>query len=169
VEGKPSHVTVQGRVRLRAEAQEVFDLLTRYEDSEKVFSNIAATTVKVQESGAKHLLQSCNWNFLGLSGQFDAELAVAEYPADRSLVFSLLQTGFMREMEGRWVVKQPTDSPNECEVEHTLSVQPAVMPPRVMHGYVHNIFVKQVTGILEDLEKEVHRRHQGPHPDSMLQ
>ena len=44
-----------------------------------------------------------------------------------------------------------------CQVQHTLKVEPILDTPALFSGYTKNIFVQQVTKILEDLDKELKR------------
>jgi len=179
ITGKPSHITVCGKLRVQAAPSLVWEVLTNYEESSRIFpSNVASTTVQPQLSGAKHLVQMCRWQFLAFSGVFETQLSVTEHPAELLLVFSLLESSFMRDFEGRWTVRQlqhphpshpqpPGDQQQDlpwCDVEHILAVQPAMMPPAPLTSYVHSIFISQVTGILSDLEREVLRKQQARLP-----
>jgi hypothetical protein len=79
-----------------------------------------------------------------------------------------------RDFEGSWQV-QPvaagtcSESPavadamlpgGGCVITHTLSVQPLIPVPPPFSYYTSSIFVKQVEGVLRDLETELLRRRQ---------
>jgi hypothetical protein len=51
-------------------------------------------------------LQACKWQFLAFKGTFNVHLNVLEAPHDRLLVFTLAESSFMRDFEGRWQVRQ---------------------------------------------------------------
>jgi hypothetical protein len=51
-------------------------------------------------------LQACKWQFLAFKGTFNVHLNVMEAPQDRLLVFTLAESSFMRDFEGRWQVRQ---------------------------------------------------------------
>jgi hypothetical protein len=50
-------------------------------------------------------LQACKWQFLAFKGTFNVHLNVHEAPEDRLLVFTLAESSFMRDFEGRWQVR----------------------------------------------------------------
>lgn len=108
-------------------------------------------------------LQICRWRFLAFSGTFKVQLGVVEDDAARTLLFNLVHSNFMSDFEGRWAVAPaaapPGAPPGEqwCEVQHTLAVVPAVQVPAPVAGYTRFIFVKQVEGILLDLQRGLPR------------
>ncbi|KAG2448905.1 hypothetical protein HYH02_006253 [Chlamydomonas schloesseri] len=163
VDGK---YTVQGRLLLRAPASEVYELLTDYAGCHTVFSNIAASQVLTGPDGGKQVEQLCRWKFLAFSGTFKVQLGVVEDTAARTLLFNLVQSSFMSDFEGRWAVAPAAPPPGAapapageqwCEVQHTLSVVPAVPVPAPVAFYTRSIFVKQVEGILLDLQRGLPR------------
>ncbi|GIL58294.1 hypothetical protein Vafri_13370 [Volvox africanus] len=114
--------------------------------------------------------KTCRWKFLGFSGTFRVRLGVQEDPDSGTLLFNLVHSNFMRDFEGRWAVR-PTQAPPSaaasaarshleeeewCEVEHQLSVVPSVPVPPPVSFYTRSIFVRQVEGILVDLQRAVH-------------
>lgn len=52
--------------------------------------------------------QAGKWQFLFFSGTFDVALNVLEAPQDRSIVFTLAESTFMRAFEGQWKVCRGT-------------------------------------------------------------
>lgn len=53
-------------------------------------------------------LQACQWQVSGLKGNFNVTLNVDEQPSARQLVFTLQESSFMNDFEGRWQVgRQP--------------------------------------------------------------
>jgi hypothetical protein len=51
-------------------------------------------------------LQAGKWQFLFFKGTFDVRLHVKEHPQDRTVVFTLAESSFMQNFEGRWQVRQ---------------------------------------------------------------
>ncbi len=49
-------------------------------------------------------LQAGKWQFLFFKGTFDVRLNVVEVPEDKTIVFTLAESTFMRNFEGRWQV-----------------------------------------------------------------
>lgn len=149
--------------------------------------------------------QHCSWKFLLFGGSFRMMLGVEEGESrdfssssdsssdsdssdatpllERSLVFSLLEPGFVRAFEGVWSVAVVEDDGDGTEegwsssgdsddtevsprktrrtrtvVKHSLGVTPAVPPPVPVRPVVRKLFQKQVAGLLDDLERELERR-----------
>lgn len=160
--------TVKGTILLGAHvnADDVYNMLTDYENASRVF---ASTIKKVEYLGfeeevedgearrpgaVKRIKQTCNWKFFIFGGNFNIELGVVENDAKRHMMCTLegaasqRKFGFLREFEGSWEVEE--NGEEGTKVTHVLSVKPSLTPP-----YASDIFVKQVEGILEDVEREV--------------
>lgn len=171
--------TVKGTIFLsRVNADDVYNMLTDYENASKVFpstikkveylgyenddENDDASRTSRSESGnktrtkggIKHIKQTCNWKFFIFGGNFNIELGVVENDSKRHMTCTLKgaasqrKFGFLREFEGSWEVEE--NGEEGAKVTHVLSVKPSLTPP-----YASDIFVKQVEGILEDVEREV--------------
>lgn len=84
-------------------------------------------------------------------GSFSIVTAVDEQPESKAVDFSLVDSKFMRAFQGSWSVKEGPEG--GCKVEHTLQVTPLLSPPPAFANYTSKIFVKQVTGIMEDLQQ----------------
>ena len=161
--------TVKGTILLGAHvnADDVYNMLTDYENASRVFPS---TIKKVESLGfeeeeledgearrpgaVKRIKQTCNWKFFIFGGNFNIELGVVENDAKRHMTCTLegaasqRKFGFLREFEGSWEVEE--NGEEGTKVTHVLSVKPSLTPP-----YASDIFVKQVEGILEDVEREV--------------
>lgn len=114
-----------------------------------------------------HLLgpQNCKWNFLAFSGTFKVHLGVQEDAAARSLLFTLVESSFMRSFKGSWIVKEAPSSSSSsgsgrvgCLIEHQLSVAPSVPVPPPVSYYTRGIFMRQVERVLLDLKEEAEAR-----------
>lgn len=53
---------------------------------------------------AAAILQAGKWQFLFFKGTFDVRLHVEEASEDRTITFTLAESTFMRNFEGRWQV-----------------------------------------------------------------
>ena len=161
--------TVKGTILLGAHvnADDVYNMLTDYENASRVFPS---TIKKVEYLGfeeeeledgearrpgaVKRIKQTCNWKFFIFGGNFNIELGVVENDAKRHMTCTLegaasqRKVGFLREFEGSCEVEE--NGEEGTKVTHVLSVKPSLTPP-----YASDIFVKQVEGILEDVEREV--------------
>ncbi len=111
--------------------------------------------------------QNCKWNFLAFSGTFKVHLGVQEDAAARSLLFTLVESSFMRSFKGSWIVKEApsrTSSSSSgsgsggCLIEHQLSVAPSVPVPPPVSFYTRGIFMRQVERVLLDLKEEAEAR-----------
>ena len=154
--------TVKGTIVLPdVHADDVYNMLTDYENAGKVFSRtikkveyLGFEDAKSGGSGAvKRIKQTCSWKFFIFGGNFNIDLGVVENDSRRHMTCTLeggaqKKFGFLREFEGSWVVEE--NGEEGTKVTHVLSVKPSLTPP-----YASDIFVKQVEGILEDVEREV--------------
>ncbi|KAK9824396.1 hypothetical protein WJX72_009979 [[Myrmecia] bisecta] len=147
--------SVAGQMHSMADAADVYVLLSDYAALDRVFSSVEQSNV-VHSNGQKQILQLCRWEFLIFSGTFKTLLSVAEDPVAGRLVFSLVNSSFMRDFEGRWQIT-PLDG-GGCSIEHNLTVAPVVAPPETFAGYAQKIFMRQVSRVMEDLQGELARR-----------
>jgi hypothetical protein len=74
---------------------------------------------------ASYPLQAGKWQFLFFKGTFDVRLNVMEHLQDRTVVFTLAESTFMQNFEGRWQVRQASgDAPVSDAVRRDLRPQP---------------------------------------------
>jgi len=146
--------SLQGEMLLDADPDSVYNMLTDYEASTRVFRTIKEVETRREEDGVLVVTQQCEWRFLLFGGTFPCHIAVNEDPANRSMVCKLHQKGFVREFEGSWVVT-PVGY-GRVHVQHNLKLRPSLTPP-----YAHKIFIKQITAILEDVKAEVESWNDG--------
>ena len=124
-------------------------MLTDYLASPRVFSTVDSVRVDAMDDGRLLVQQSCRWRFLVFGGAFPCRLAVNEARDRRYMEARLHEKGFIREFEGSWTVSEDVET-GGVRVRHTLALRPALTPP-----YAHKIFLKQIEGILKDVENEV--------------
>lgn len=149
--------TVRGRMRVRGtEAVSVYNLLTDYEASPRVFRavrSVEGVECEGDECVATnvYIRQECEWKFFVFGGAFPCTFEVEERDEEMKMKCSLAPkqrgVGFLRQFEGSWSVENASDG---VEIEHVLMVQPKLTPP-----YASKIFVQQVEQIMDDVAKEV--------------
>lgn len=100
--------------------------------------------------------QHCTWAFLIFEGSFKMVVSVDLQPAARSLNFGLVESKFMKYLQGRWEVEDTGD--NSCRVVYVLEIIPTLSPPAALSWYTSKIFVRQAETVLGDLEAELERR-----------
>ena len=149
--------TVRGRMRVRGtEAVSVYNLLTDYEASPRVFRAVRSVE-GVEGEGDEcvatnvYIRQECEWRFFVFGGAFPCTFEVEERDEEMKMKCSLAPKqrgmGFLRQFEGSWSVENTSDG---VEIEHVLMVQPKLTPP-----YASKIFVQQVEQIMKDIAKEI--------------
>lgn len=67
---------------------------------------------------AAAILQAGKWQFLFFKGTFDVRLHVVEAPEDRTITFTLAESTFMKNFEGRWQVG--ASCLNICHAMHNM-------------------------------------------------
>lgn len=160
--------TVQGQLDVVAPVPLVMGILRDVDHAADVFGNVDSSTSYSRPDGSTELLQSCKWRFLAFSGNFECRLTVVADPNTDTVIFNLVSSSYMNEFEGRWEVKAVRSDGNGsssgssglvgARVNHQLSVKPSFPVPPPIARYIAPIFQQQVTGILEDLQREVNRR-----------
>jgi hypothetical protein len=100
--------------------------------------------------------QHCTWAFLIFKGTFKMVVSIDLQPAARSLNFGLVNSTFMKHLQGRWEVEDMGGG--SCRVVYVLESVPALSPPAALSFYTSKIFVRQAETVLGDLEAELERR-----------
>jgi len=148
-----------------------------------LFGGSFRMTLGVEEGGESRKGSTSSSASASSSSSSDSDSSGATPLLERSLVFSLLEPGFVRAFEGVWSVAVVEDDGDGTEegwsssgdsddtevsprktrrtrtvVKHSLGVTPAVPPPVPVRPVVRKLFQKQVAGLLDDLERELERR-----------
>jgi hypothetical protein len=159
-------LTVRGRLTLPLDkADAVYSVLRDYDRCPEVFSSTVLHARSERTPAASEgegeetvsVVQGAKWRVLGFSGSFDVHLSVREDPGARTLVFTLVESAFLRGFEGRWRVR-PTRSGRGCVVEHVLAVEPVVPLPRPIAAVASVLFTRQINSLLGDLRAEMERQ-----------
>eukprot|EP00892_Ulva_mutabilis_P008030 jgi/Ulvmu1/559/UM001_0567.1 len=143
-------LTVRGTMQLPTTASATYAAVTDHGRAPEIFSTIASSEATPVD-GKLEVCQECTWKFLMFRGSFNIVLTVDEKPATQDVDFSLVESKFMRAFQGSWNIQEAAGG--GCMVEHTLQVTPLLSPPPAFSGYTSKIFIKQVTGIMEDLQQ----------------
>lgn len=141
----------------------VYKALTDYGELARIFRNVATSEVHLLEGGQKQLVQECRWHFLLFRGTFRCVFEVEEEPEARRLTFNA-RSAFMRRFLGRWEVGPAAGGPPGSAARYSLTVAPALRPPKRVGELSKKIFVGQVESILEDLHEELERELQAQGP-----
>ncbi|KAL6774266.1 hypothetical protein ACKKBG_A24375 [Auxenochlorella protothecoides x Auxenochlorella symbiontica] len=137
----------------------VYDLLTDYPTLPRIFTSIAECREEAGREGDSLLRQTCLWEFLGFSGQFDSLLRVSEDPAMHRVSFSLVpgQSGFLADLTGTWSVQAAPGDAGLTRTQYSLAVHLASKPPHAIGSLAKAIFASQVKAMLSDLQQAVGR------------
>jgi len=128
-------------MELPSSASSTYAAVTDHGRAPEIFSNIVSST-------ATPIVR-----FFTVHGPVLALLNAELDPtaaAHRQDVWRMLRK-FMRAFQGSWNIQEMPGG--GCKVEHTLQVTPLISPPPAFAGYTSRIFIKQVTGIMEDLQQ----------------
>jgi hypothetical protein len=159
-------LTVRGRLTLPLDPPDaVYAVLSDYDRCPEVFSStvLHARSERQGEPGSRDssvtVVQGAKWRVLGFSGSFDVRLTVKEDPEARTLVFTLVESAFLKGFEGRWAVRpRKAGGGRGCVVEHVLAVEPMVALPRPIAAVASMLFTRQIDSLLGDLRKEMERQ-----------
>lgn len=166
--GGGAMLTVRGRLTLPLDPPDaVYAVLSDYDRCPEVFSStvLHARSERTGEPGepgsSVSVVQGAKWRVLGFSGSFDVSLTVQEDPRARTLVFTLVESAFLKGFEGRWAVRprgKKAGGGRGCVVEHVLAVEPVVPLPRPIAAVASVLFTRQIDSLLGDLRKEMERQ-----------
>ncbi|KAH7364995.1 hypothetical protein KP509_18G002800 [Ceratopteris richardii] len=158
---------------------DVYNIITD-PNNRRVFKNIKEVAYRkvLQDDGNKQLVeveQIGRWQFLFLSGTFSCRVLVEQDRRAHSMVFDLVRQGMMKKFSGSWKIDEfsPSKASNDCESQVTSEskgsekqasvgswitfnqvVEPAIIPPWPLNGYVRGVTAKIVREILGDLQRE---------------
>ncbi|VFQ93173.1 unnamed protein product [Cuscuta campestris] len=169
----------------------VFNIVTDPENK-KVFKNIQkviSRKVLVDEGSRQvvELEQAALWKFLWWSGTISVHVLVDQNREDRTMKFKQVKGGFMKKFEGCWRVEPLLVDEELCHpfrpqnVSDYLSctkgkgrigsklsleqlIEPALLPPAPISGYIRGIATKTTEMIISDLLAEsaqIRRSSQG--------
>ncbi|KAL3677682.1 hypothetical protein R1sor_020638 [Riccia sorocarpa] len=152
----------------------VFDILAD-PANKRVFKNIKEVKYRkvLEDYGHRQIVeleQAAIWRFLWLSGTLSVCVRVDQDRRAYSLKYNLAKEGFMKRFEGSWNI-QPlyVDMDAGADARGRIAslvhlqqvVQPAMMPPPPLAGYVRGITRRQTEKLLEDLQEEGRRLREG--------
>ncbi|KAL2641323.1 hypothetical protein R1flu_008910 [Riccia fluitans] len=152
----------------------VFDILSD-PANKRVFKNIKEVKYRkvLEDYGHRQIIeleQAAIWRFLWLSGTLSVCVRVDQDRQSYSLKYNLAKEGFMKRFEGSWLI-QPLniDMDDNTDARGRIAslvhlqqvVQPAMMPPPPLAGYVRGITRRTTEKLLEDLQEEGRRLREG--------
>lgn len=159
----------------------VYDILTD-PNNHRVFKNIKEVTYrKVLENDGNQLLveleQLGRWQFLVFSGSFSSRMIIKQNRREHSVLFDLARQGVMRRFSGSWKLEplQGADSDSKPQATGTENsdvdktsdptmigtwvhfhqvLEPTLMPPWPLKGYLRRVTEKVIREMLGDLQRE---------------
>lgn len=143
---------VRGSLKMDVQPFVAFNLIADIKNAPKVFRDVIS--VDLEECGDHVLVtQHMGWKFLFLSGTYDIKLKCWQDFQNKTVRFQLAKAGFMRSFNGQWGVKpfMTKEGSYASEVNLQQQVQPALIPPGPLAGYVVGIMENQVRTVFRDL------------------
>eukprot|EP00898_Chlorokybus_atmophyticus_P006492 jgi/Chlat1/6844/Chrsp51S06530 len=166
--GTFAHVEADFHVAL--DKDKVFEILVD-PNNRQVFKNIVGVKYRrlLEKKGPDHevyeISQVARWKFLVFSGTFDVKLLVDQDKTNYTLKFWLQQAGFMNKFNGSWSISDvPGYDRSVSQVLLEQSLQPALVPPPPLDGYVRSITAKVTKELIQDFQKEARKLSGLPEP-----
>ncbi|MCO5553001.1 hypothetical protein L7F22_006521 [Adiantum nelumboides] len=176
---KGSFCQIDARFSVPLPADDVYNIITD-PNNRRVFKNIKEVTYRkvLQDDGNKQLVeieQLGRWRFLMISGTFACRVLVEQDRKQHTMIFDLVKQGMMKKFSGSWKIEEfdPSEASNKADRSATKDgdeleklgqkgswitfsqvVEPAIVPPWPLNGYVRGVTAKIVREILGDLQRE---------------
>lgn len=178
-----SFCQIDARFSVPLPPDDVYNIITD-PNNRRVFKNIKEVVYRkvLQDDGNRQLVeveQLGRWRFLMISGTFTCRVLVEQNRQEHTMNFDLLKQGMMRKFSGSWKLEpldeigpesleSCTQSQNQGEVlqmngglgswvTFNQIVEPSIIPPWPLNGYVRGVTAKIVREILADLQLECTR------------
>ncbi|BBN18811.1 hypothetical protein Mp_8g05700 [Marchantia polymorpha subsp. ruderalis] len=146
---------VEGSVVTEAHPDALYNIITDYENSAKVYRTV--DKVEVEEQGCEKVVtQHLHWSFLMWSGKYDVRMRMKPNPETRSISYNLDKQGFLKIFNGSWTVEPIAveGKPTVSKLTVQQEVLPSFMPPGPLGAYTAKIMSGQVKNLLSDVAKE---------------
>ncbi|KAI5082746.1 hypothetical protein GOP47_0002489 [Adiantum capillus-veneris] len=176
---KGSFCQIDARFSVPLPPDDVYNIITD-PNNRRVFKNIKEVTYRkvLQDDGNKQLVeveQLGRWRFLMISGTFSCRVLVEQDRKQHTMIFDLVKQGMMRKFSGSWKIEafDPSEASSNGEksdskdnetpekpaqvgswITFNQVVEPAIVPPWPLNGYVRGVTAKIVREILGDLQRE---------------
>lgn len=175
---KGSFCQIDARFSVPLPPDDVYDIITD-PNNRRVFKNIKEVVYRkvLQDDGNKQLVeveQLGRWRFLMISGTFSCRVLVEQDRQQHTMTFDLIRQGMMKKFSGSWKIDalMPSETSNcgtsstrynqisenggelGCWITFNQTVEPAIIPPWPLNGYVRGVTAKIVREIFGDLQRE---------------
>lgn len=176
---KGSFCQIDARFSVPVPPDDVYDIITD-PNNRRVFKNIKEVAYRkvLQDDGNKQIVeveQIGRWRFLMISGTFSCRVLVEQDREQHTMIFDLVKQGMMKKFSGSWKIDafntsetssngilSATRESQQLEkngqigswITFSQVVEPAIVPPWPLNGYVRGVTAKIVREILGDLQRE---------------
>ncbi|CAK9199054.1 unnamed protein product [Sphagnum troendelagicum] len=178
---KDAFCQVNSQFKIGIPPDVVYDIITD-PGNKHVFENIQEVYSRrvIEDDGERQLVevdQAAIWRFLCFSGTFSVCVLVDQDRRTHTVKFWLAKKGFMKQFEGSWKIQPfyidaeggpaPEDNANRVASIVFLQqvLQPALVPPPLIKGYVRGITAKATEVLTLNLQAEGRRLRQGTGED----
>lgn len=176
-----SFCQIDARFSVPLPPDDVYDIITD-PNNRRVFKNIKEVAYRkvLEDDGNKQLVevdQVGRWRFLMISGTFSCRVLVEQDRKQHTMNFDLVKQGMMKKFSGSWKIeeldrsrassngdasaatsKDDEKAEKQAQVGSWITfsqlVEPAIVPPWPLNGYVRGVTAKIVREILGDLQRE---------------
>ncbi|KAG0611324.1 hypothetical protein M758_7G132300 [Ceratodon purpureus] len=167
---KGSFCQIDARFSVALDPEGVYNIITD-PNNRRVFKNIKEVVFRkvLEDDGNRQLVeveQLGRWRFLMLSGTFSSRVIVEQNREEKSMLFDLSRQGMMKKFSGSWKIEPMADGAGERDgasgawVNFQQVLEPAVIPPWPLNGYVRGVTERIIREMLADLQNECLRLSQ---------
>lgn len=167
---KGSFCQIDARFSVALPPDGVYDIITD-PNNRRVFKNIKEVVFRkvLEDDGNRQLVeveQLGRWRFLMLSGTFATRVIVEQNREEKLMLFDLSRQGMMKKFSGSWKIEPMSDGSGEGNatpgswVNFQQLLEPAVIPPWPLNGYVRGVTERIIREMLSDLQTECLRLSQ---------
>jgi len=173
---KGSFCQIDARFSVALPPDGVYNIITD-PNNRRVFKNIKEVVFRkvLEDDGNRQLVeveQLGRWRFLMLSGTFSTRVIVEQNRRECSLVFDMTKQGMMKKFSGSWKIEPRlasensigtadsnrelpnSDVPSGSWVNFQQVVEPAIIPPWPLNGYIRGVTERIIREMLSDLQRE---------------
>lgn len=185
---KGSFCQIDARFSVALPPEGVYNIITD-PNNRRVFKNIKEVVFRkvLEDDGNRQLVeveQLGRWRFLMLSGTFSSRVIVEQNRDEKLMLFDLAQQGMMKKFSGSWKIEpmltsQMSSSTASRESSATAAaaaagswvnfqqvIEPAIIPPWPLNGYVRGVTERIIREMLADLQRECLRLSLQTNPSS---
>jgi len=172
---KGSFCQIDARFSVALDPEGVYNIITD-PNNRRVFKNIKEVVFRkvLEDDGNRQLVeveQLGRWRFLMLSGTFSSRVIVEQNHKEKSMLFDLSQQGMMKKFSGSWKIEpmlasemsigsRESNAPVGSWVNFQQVLEPAIIPPWPLNGYVRGVTERIIREMLADLQRECLRQAQ---------